>query len=59
MHACVCRVGLRQAARKHYWDFPSGAMVKISPSNAEGAGYCQGAKIPHASPPKHKTEALL
>ena len=46
------------------WDFPGGPVVKTSPSNAGGAGSIlgQGAKIPHASPPKnqkHKAEAIL
>ena len=32
------------------WDFPGGPVVKISPSNAGGAGLIpgQGAKITHA-----------
>ena len=40
---------------------PGGPVVKILPSNAEGAGSIpgQGAKIPHDSQPKHKTEATL
>ena len=45
-------------------DFPGGAVVKTSPSNAGGADLIHGweAKIPHASrpvKPKHETEAIL
>ena len=34
----------------HYWDFPSGPVVKTLPSNAGGMGLIpdRGAKIPHA-----------
>ena len=37
-------------------DFPGGPVVKISPSNAGGAGLIpgQGAKIPHALRPKNQ-----
>ena len=37
-------------------DFPGGPVVKISPSNAGGAGSIpgQGAMIPHASRPKNQ-----
>jgi len=37
-------------------DFPGGPVVKTSPSNAGGAGSIpsQGAKISHASRPKHQ-----
>ena len=37
-------------------DFPGGPVVKTSPSNARGVGSIpgQGAKIPHASWPKHQ-----
>ena len=46
-----------------YRDFPSCLEVRISPSNAGGAGLIpdQEAKIPQASSqdPKHKTEAIL
>ena len=37
-------------------DFPGGAVVKTSPYSAGGAGLIpgQGAKIPHASQPKHQ-----
>ena len=46
------------------WDFPGSPVVKTSPSNAgdESSIPGQGAKIPHASQPKHqtiKTEAIL
>ena len=46
------------------WDFPSGPLVKTSPSNARGAGSMPGwgPKTPHASgskKPKYKIEALL
>ena len=47
-------------------DFPGGPVIKISPSNARGAGSIPGpgANIPHASclvakKTKHKTEAIL
>ena len=41
-------------------DFPGGAGVKTSPSNAGGAGSIpgQGAKIPHASGPKNQNIKL-
>ena len=41
-------------------DFPGGPVVKTSPSNAGGAGSIpgQGAKIPHASRPKHQNIEL-
>ena len=44
-----------------FWDFPGGPVVKTSPSSAGGVGSIPswGAKIPHASWPKHKTEAIL
>ena len=50
MLVCVC-VYLRISR-----DFPSGPVVKASPSNAGGAGSIpgQGAKIPHASRPKNQ-----
>ena len=37
-------------------DFPGGPVVKTPPSNAGAAGSIpgQGAKIPHASQPKHQ-----
>ena len=37
-------------------DFPGGAVIQTSPSNAEGAGTIpvQGAKIPHVSQTKKK-----
>ena len=46
------------------WDFPSGPVVKSSPSNTVGAGSIPGwgAKIPAylvTSKPKQKTEAIL
>ena len=42
-------------------DLPGGPVVKTSPSNAGSVGSIpgRGAKIPHGSPPKHETEAIL
>ena len=39
-----------------YWDFPGGPVVKTLLSSAGGVGSIpsQGAKIPHASQPKHQ-----
>ena len=40
----------------NFWDFPGSPVVKTSPSNAGVAGLIPGwgAKIPHASRPKHQ-----
>ena len=46
-------------------NFSGSPVVEISPSDAGGAGFGQGANIPHAWGPKkknktkHKTEAIL
>ena len=40
--------------KRQRWDYPGGPVVETSPSNAGGTGLIpgQGARIPHASPPK-------
>ena len=44
---------------QRYRHFPGSPVVKTSPSSAGGVGSIpgQGTKIPHASRPKHQTEA--
>ena len=50
-----------QEKKKIIRGLPSGPVVKTVSANARGAGLIPGhvAKIPHASRPKHETEAIL
>ena len=45
-----------QSTNERGWDFPGSPVVRTSPSNAGGMGSIpgQGAKFPHASPPKNQ-----
>ena len=49
-------INLRKTKTKQIYDFPSGPVVKTSPSNAGGTGLIpgQGFKITHASCPKKR-----